>query len=217
MAGNLQKEIDKIKKNILSLGAMAEDRFKKAVHAVRTNDTLVAQEIIASDMEIDELEVEVEEECLKILALYQPVAIDLRFLIVVVKINNDLERVADLAANIARRIQTVSGTGTGTFRYDYSPMAEKTGLMLKMSLDALVGMDADMADRVVSMDKEVNKMRNQAYDAMKTAILKAPEQVAQTINLYLISRHLERIGDHATNIAEEVIHLIRGKIVRHGI
>ncbi len=217
MAGNLQKEIGKIKKNILSLGSMAEDRFKKAVQAVRTNDTALAREIIASDVEIDELEVEVEEECLKILALYQPVAIDLRFLIVVVKINNDLERVADLAANIARRIRTVSGTGTGQFRYDYAPMADKTGLMLKMSLDALVGMDADMADRVILMDKEVNGMRNQAYDAMKAAILKAPEQVGQTINLYLISRHLERIGDHATNIAEEVIHLIRGKIVRHGI
>lgn len=217
MAGNLQKEIDKIKKNILSLGSMAEDRFKKAVHAVRTNDTTLAREIIASDVEIDEFEVEVEEECLKILALYQPVAIDLRFLIVVVKINNDLERVADLAANIAQRIRTVSGTDPGQYRYDYAPMAEKTGLMLKMSLDALVGMDADMADRVILMDKEVNEMRNQAYDAMKAAIIKAPDQVGQTINLYLISRHLERIGDHATNIAEEVIHLIRGKIVRHGI
>ncbi|MCP4116656.1 MAG: phosphate signaling complex protein PhoU [Desulfobacteraceae bacterium] len=215
MAGNLQKEIDKIKKDILSLGAMVEDRFRKAVHAVKAKDTLVAREIIDSDVEIDEREVEVEEECLKILALYQPVAIDLRFLITVVKINNDLERVADLAVNISQRIMTASGRDNGPYRYDYSPMAEKTGLMLKMSLDALVGMDADMANQVVLMDREVNGMRDQAYDVMKKAIVQAPDQVGQTINLYLISRHLERVGDHATNIAEEVIHLIRGKIVRH--
>ena len=217
MAGNLQKEIEKIKKEILSLGAMVEDRFKKAVNAVRTNDTLLARDIISSDIEIDELEVEEEEECLKILALYQPVAIDLRFLIAVVKINNDLERVADLAANIAQRIKTVSGSTSNPFCYDYSSMAEKTGLMLKMSLDALVGMDSDMADQVIRMDKDVNAMRNRAYEAMKTAIIKAPDLVGQTINRYLISRHLERIGDHATNIAEEVIHLVDGKIVRHGI
>lgn len=218
MAGNLQKEIEKIKREILSLGAMVEDRFKKAVHAVRTNDTALAREIIATDIEIDELEVEVEEECLKILALYQPVAIDLRFLIAVVKINNDLERVADLAANIAQRIKTVSGAIPACpFHYDYSPMAEKTGRMLKMSLDALVGMDSDMADQVIRMDGDVNAMRNNAYGAMKAAIKKAPDQVGRTINLYLISRHLERIGDHATNIAEEVIHLVKGKIVRHGV
>lgn len=217
MAANLQKEMDKIKKDILFLGAMVEDRFKKAVHAVRTNDKTLARNIIDSDMEVDDLEVEVEEECLKILALYQPVAIDLRFLIAIVKINNDLERVADLAVNIAHRINTVSGTGSVTYRYDYSAMAEKTGLMLKMSLDALVGMDSGIADQVLLMDEEVNAMRNKAYDAMKTAIIKAPEQVGQTVNLYLISRHLERIGDHATNIAEEVIHLIQGKIVRHCI
>lgn len=181
MAGNLQKKIEKIKKEILSLGAMVEDRFKKAVNAVRTNDTLLARDIIASDIEIDELEVEVEEECLKILALYQPVAIDLRFLIAVVKINNDLERVADLAANIAQRIKTVSGSTSNPFCYDYSSMAEKTGLMLKMSLDALVGMDSDMADQVIRMDKDVNAMRNRAYEAMKTAIIKAPDLVGQTI------------------------------------
>ncbi|MDY0221494.1 MAG: PhoU domain-containing protein, partial [Desulfobacterium sp.] len=103
------------------------------------------------------------------------------------------------------------------FCYDYSSMAEKTGLMLKMSLDALVGMDSDMADQVIRMDKDVNAMRNRAYESMKTAIIKAPDLVEQTINRYLISRHLERIGDHATNIAEEVIHLIDGKIVRHSI
>ncbi|MEA1968189.1 MAG: phosphate signaling complex protein PhoU [Thermodesulfobacteriota bacterium] len=217
MAGNLQKEIDKIKKEILSLGAMVEERFKKAIVAVKTNDAGLAKQIIDSDVEIDELEVEIEEECLKILALYQPVAIDLRFLIAVVKINNDLERVADLAVNICIRVMTISGKNLGEYSYDYFHMAEKAGLMLKMSLDALVAMDSNMAVEVIKMDKDVNIMRNEAYDAMKKAIVKAPGHVGRIVNRYLISRHLERIGDHVTNIAEEVIHMIEGKIVRHGI
>jgi phosphate transport system protein len=215
MAGNLQKEIEKIKKHILSLGAMVEDRFRKATSAIMDNDIQLAQWIIDSDMEIDELEVDVEEECLKILALYQPVAIDLRFLVAVIKINNDLERVADQAVNIAQRIKTISGRNLGEYHFDYSEMADKAAVMLKTSLDALVQYDSDMARRVRRMDMAVNSLRDQAYDAMKEAVKKSPEHVGRIVNRFLISRHLERIGDHATNIAEEVIHMIEGKIVRH--
>ncbi|MFH1152904.1 MAG: phosphate signaling complex protein PhoU [Pseudomonadota bacterium] len=215
MAGNLQKEVDKIKKDILCLGAMVEDRFRKATSAVLTNDISLAQWLIDSDIEIDDLEVEVEEECLKILALYQPVAIDLRFLIAVIKINNDLERVADEAVNIAQRIKAISGRNLGDYRFDYTEMTEKAAVMLKTSLDALVQMDSELAQTVRRMDKVVNAMRDEAYDAMKNAINKTPEQAGRIVNRYLISRHLERIGDHATNIAEEVIHMIEGKIVRH--
>ncbi|MFO7749925.1 MAG: phosphate signaling complex protein PhoU [Desulfobacteraceae bacterium] len=217
MAGNLQKEVDKIKKEILSLGGMVEKRFKSAALSVKDNDAECAQNIIDTDIEIDELEVEIEEDCLKIIALYQPVAIDLRFLIAVVKINNDLERVADLAVNICRRVTTTSGKNFGEYSYDYYKMAEKTGLMLKTSLDALVAMDADMAERVIKMDEEVNVMRNDAYDAMKLAIVKSPEYAGRIVNRYLISRHLERIGDHIKNISEEVIHMIKGKIIRHDL
>jgi phosphate transport system protein len=215
MAGNLQKEINTIKKNILSLGSMVEDRLRKATSAILASDAELAQWIIDSDMEVDELEVEVEEECLKILALYQPVAIDLRFLITVIKINNDLERVADQAVNISQRIKATSGRNLGEYHFDYSEMAEKVVAMLKMSLDSLVQMDTEMAETVRRMDTSVNIQRNEAYDAMKTAVRKTPEQVGRIVNRYLISRHLERIGDHATNIAEEVIHMIDGRIVRH--
>jgi len=217
MAGNLQKEMDKIKKEILSLGGMVEKRFKSAALSVKDSDAECAQKIIDTDIEIDELEVEIEEDCLKILALYQPVAIDLRFLIAVIKINNDLERVADLAVNICRRVTTISGKNFGEYSYDYYQMAEKTGLMLKTSLDALVAMDAELAERVIKMDEEVNVMRNEAYDAMKAAIGQSPEYAGRIVNRYLISRHRERIGDHIKNIAEEVIHRIKGKIVRHDL
>ncbi len=214
MAGHLQKQIEKIKKEILSLGAMVEDRFKQAIYAIKSEDLELAQTIIDTDYKVDEREIEVEEECLKILALYQPVATDLRFLVAVIKINNDLERIADYAANIAQRYKT-SHKDADKFKYDYSPMAEQAGKMLRMSLDALVRMDVDMAYDVRDMDSEVNLMRNDAYDSMKKDIQKHPGMVGEIINMYLISRHLERIGDHTTNIAEEVIYLIEGEIIRH--
>jgi len=214
MAGYLQREIAKIKKEILSLGAMVEDRFQKAIYAVKTSDLELARKIIDTDFQIDEREIEVEEECLKVLALYQPVAMDLRFFVVVIKINNDLERIADYASNISLRFIT-SSHDPNKFKYDYTSMADQAAKMLRMSLDALVQMDVDMAYKVLEMDKDVNIMQNDAYDSMKKDIQKHPEMVGEIINMYLISRHLERIGDHTTNIAEEVIYLIEGEIIRH--
>ncbi|SMC97699.1 phosphate uptake regulator, PhoU [Desulfocicer vacuolatum DSM 3385] len=214
MAGHLHSEIEKIKKELLSLGAMVEHRLQQAMHSIKTADTTLARQIIETDVEIDQREIEVEEECLKILALYQPVATDLRFLVAVIKINNDLERIADYAANIARRFET-SAQAPDKFRYDYTAMADQAGKMLKLSLDALVHWNVDMAYDVRNMDKEVNAMRNDAYDSMKKDIQKHPKMVSEIINMYLISRHLERIGDHSTNIAEEVIYLIEGEIIRH--
>lgn len=214
MAGYLQKEIVNIKKEILSLGAMVEDRLQKVMSAIRQEDVAMAQNIIDSDYLVDEREIEVEEECLKVLALYQPVAADLRFIIAVIKINNDLERIADYAVNIAKRFK-ISALAADRFRYDYTLMAEQTKKMLRLSLDALVRMDVDMAYDVRDMDEQVNRMRNEAYDSMKKSIQANPQMVESIINMYLISRHLERIGDHTTNIAEEVIYLIEGEIIRH--
>lgn len=206
--------MDKIKTEILSLGALVEDRFRKSIHAVRTKDLELAQWVIDSDYEVDDREIEVEEECLKILALYQPVATDLRLIVAVIKINNDLERIADYAGNIARRF-IISADDPGKFKYDYTAMAEQAVNMLKLSLDALVGMDVATAYHVLEMDEDVNTMRDDAYQTMKADIRAHPDMVAEIINMYLISRHIERIGDHTTNIAEEVIYLIEGDIVRH--
>lgn len=214
MSVHMLRAIEDIKKEILSLGAMVEDRLKKAIFAIQTEDLELAQKVIDTDFEVDEKEIEVEEECLKILALYQPVATDLRFIVAVIKINNDLERIADYASNIAIRFRT-SSQNPNKFKYDYTAMADLTAKMLKMSLDALVRVDVDMAYEVRSMDADVNTMRNEAYDSMKKDIQKHPDMVSEIINMYLISRHLERIGDHTTNIAEEVIYLIEGEIIRH--
>lgn len=214
MTTHLTRAMHKIKKEVLSLGAMVEDRFKKAIYAIQNEDLEQAQYIIDTDFKVDEREVEVEEECLKTLALYQPVATDLRLITAVIKINNDLERIADYAVNIAKRYKT-SSQNPNKFNYDYTAMAEQAAKMLKMSLDALVSMNVDTAYDVREMDKEVNAMRNEAYQVMKQNIQARPDMVEEIINMYLISRHIERVGDHTTNIAEEVIYLIEGEIIRH--
>ena len=216
MAKHFFRELEKIKKRVLSLGAMVEERVRMVIKALETRDGDAAKKITNSDHEIDEMEVEIEEECLKILALYQPVAIDLRFLTAVIKINNDLERVADEAVNIAERVKVIAKREKIDISFDYSLMAGKAEYMLKKSLDALVNLDIDLAFKVCTLDDEVDEMLREAYDRIKQAIAEYPDRIGYLINLLLISRHLERIADHGTNIAEEVIYLIEGEIVRHG-
>ncbi|MGD9137976.1 MAG: phosphate signaling complex protein PhoU [Desulfobacterales bacterium] len=212
---HFSRELEKIKKQILTLGAKVEDQVRMATQAIDAHDAELAKKIIQSDYAIDELEVEIEEDCLKILALHQPVAVDLRFLIAVIKINNELERIGDQAVNIAERVDAISRDVQLDHFFDYSSMGEKAREMLKMSLDALVNMDYDLAFSVVMKDDEVDKIKHDAYDRIKLAMSNHPDKLGELINLLLISRHLERLADHATNISEEVIYLIEGEIVRH--
>ncbi|MCG6971553.1 MAG: phosphate signaling complex protein PhoU [Desulfobacterales bacterium] len=216
MTKHFHKELEKIKKKILSLGGIVEDRVRLSIKAIETRDAVIAKKIINGDYEIDEMEVDIEEDCLKILALYQPVAVDLRFITTVIKINNDLERIADETVNIARGINYLSKRKQQLgFDFDFSEMLAKTQFMLKRSLDALVNLDTDIAAKVCILDDEVDKMNGDVHRMVKDAIKKNPEMGEHLINLLLISRHLERIADHATNIAEEVIYLVNGEIVRH--
>ena len=215
MTKHFDRELEKLKKKILSLSALVEERVYLAIKAIESRDPDLAERIIRSDYEIDETEVEVEEECLKVLALYQPVAIDLRFIVAVIKINNDLERIGDQAVNIAERIQSIAKYPNISFHFDYTEMAEIAAAMLKQSLDALVNLDIDTAFRILTLDDEVDDIQGNAYSQIKQAMREHPEEMTYLINLYLISRHLERVADHATNIAEEVVYLIEGEIVRH--
>jgi len=215
MTKHFRKELESIKKRILTLGSMVEDLVHDSVKAVDRIDADLADQIIKKDSEIDETEVDIEEECLKVLALHQPVAVDLRFIIAVIKINNELERIGDQAVNIAQRVQVIAKRPKPPFWFDYSEMGEKAQKMLRMSLDALVNLDVDLAYRVITLDDEVDQIKSDAYDKIKQAIKDLPERVGYYINLLLISRHLERLADHATNIAEEVIYLVEGEIFRH--
>lgn len=215
MVKHFHKELEKIKKMVLSLSALVEERVNLATICVLKNDSKLALDIIRQDQDIDEREVEIEEECLKIMALYQPVAVDLRFLIAVIKINNDLERIGDQAVNIAERVEIIAKQNPCDFIYDYSIMAEKARKMLHDSLDAFVNLDPELAHKVIAMDDEVDLLQSDAYDVIKQAMEDNRDCLSYLINLLLVSRHLERLADHATNIAEEIIYLVEGEIVRH--
>jgi len=215
MSAHLKKEIDNLKKELLTLCGMVEDSFWQAVKSIKTRDVKLAEKVINSDIEIDQMEVKVEENCLKILALHQPVAIDLRFIITALKINNDLERIGDLAVNIAERSQFLSAQKQLDMLFDFEVMAEKTQAMVKKSIDALVNIDCNLASKVCQADDEIDAINREMYDQVKDQIKQTPENIETLIHLLSVSRHLERIADHATNIAEDVIYMVKGEIVRH--
>ena len=214
---HLQREIDNLKKEILNLSAMAEMSVREAVTSIQERDGTLAKHVIENDTRIDRREVEVEETCLKILALYQPVATDLRFIVAVLKINSDLERIADLAVNIAERAVYIATQPEVDLAFDFPGMSFKAETMLKESLDALVNLDADLAYKVCADDDAVDDMNRQAYAQIQDALHKHPDQTECLIHLLSVSRHLERIADGATNIAEDVIYMVRGEIVRHKV
>lgn len=215
MSQHLQKEIEDLKKKILSLSADVEECVKNAVHAVEARDRLLAARVIEGDISVDHAEVAIEEECLKLLALHQPVAIDLRFIICVIKMNNDLERIADLAVNIAERAAFLATRDPVAIPFDFPTMSAKTEEMLRHSLEALINLDAALARRVCAADDDIDTINREMYALVREGILGHPEHIESYIHLLAVSRHLERIADHATNIAEDVIYMIEGEIVRH--
>ena len=215
MPVHLKIEIEKLKKKILLLSEIVENRVKTALKAADERDEARARKIINEDVEIDRFEVEIEEDCLKILALHQPVAIDLRFIIAVLKINNDLERIADLAVNIAEKVTILAGKRRVDAAAGFSEMAEKTYGMLRKSLQALINMDSAIARQVMATDDEIDTMNREIYDWTKERMRESPENITQLMTNLSISRHLERIADLATNISEDVIYMIEGEIVRH--
>ena len=215
MTVHMKREIGKLKKMLLSLCDVVESRFLQAVKSIKEKDSALARKVIEADVEIDQMEITLEEECLKILALYQPVAIDLRFIITALKINSDLERIGDLAVNIAERSEFLAKQQKVDIPFDLDKMAEKTQLMLRNSLEALVDMNCDLARKVCADDDEVDNMNRRMFEIVQDRIRAHPEHIEPLIHLLSASRHLERIADHATNIAEDVVYMVEGKIVRH--
>ncbi|MFP4029581.1 MAG: phosphate signaling complex protein PhoU [Candidatus Brocadiia bacterium] len=216
MGFHMFREVERLKKEILSLGAQVEEAVQKAARSIAQRDRSLAQGIIHDDDKIDSFEVEVEEECLKILALYQPVAIDLRYIISTLKINNDLERIGDLAVNIAQATLFLADYPRVDMPFDFTEMARKAQKMVSDALDSLVNMDAQLAREVCGGDIEVDNMHAHMYDLVERMGRTEPENVGALIRLLTVSHHLERIADHATNIAEDVIYMTEGRIVRHG-
>jgi phosphate transport system protein len=214
---HLQREIDRLKRDLLLICSIVEDQLEMAIRALLERDRDLAREVEQRDLEIDRREIELEEECLKTLALHQPVAIDLRLLIAALKINNDLERIGDLAVNIARKAAAFADEPPMDIPFDIGGMWEKTQLMLRDSLDALVNMDDALAKTVCARDDEVDQMKREIRVEVESRIRSQPEHLHSLLRLLAVSRNLERIADCATNIAEDVIYMVEGKIVRHGI
>lgn len=212
----LNRQIEKIKRMILAEGALVEQALHRAVHAVEERDAALAEQVVQQDMQIDLAEIDVEEECLATLALHQPVAHDLRFIVSVLKINSELERIGDLASNIASQALALSELP----EIEISPfglpeMAQQAQRMVKQSLDALVQVDENLADDVRSMDDLVDDKHREVYIIVERSIRNDVDQMPQLIRIQNIARQIERLADHAVNIAKDVIYLARGEIVRH--
>ena len=209
-------ELQNLNKKLMVLTAMVEDRVRRAAAVIESQDEAEVQSILLSDYEIDEMEVEIEEDCLKIMALHQPVASDLRFIIAVIKINSEMERIADMAVSIALCVKNISKSEAKSLvgNIDFSEMSEKVITMLRMSLDALVNRDAALARKVFVLDDEVDALRNNVYETVKNIIRVNPDHPGCLISTYMLSRHLERVADRATNISEEVIYLVEGVVTR---
>ena len=209
------KEIELLKRQMLAMSAQVEESLILAVKSLITRDEELAQQVIRGDFDVDNVEVEVEEEALKILALHQPVATDLRFLTAVLKINNDLERIGDLATNIAKRAVKICKEPALVVPDELSQAATQVRDMVHESLNAFVNFDAEPARVVCASDDDVDRLCKEVRRFVEVQIQKDPARVSCYLDMLLASRNIERIGDHATNIAEDVIYLVEGTIVRH--
>jgi phosphate transport system protein len=215
MTKHIERQIETLKERILRLGTLVEEAISKSITALINRDTSLAQRVIANDAAIDAMEVEVEEECLKILALYQPVAADLRFVVAVLKINNDLERMGDLARNIAKRVTQLEGGDPYDLPPEIRTMATQAQEMVRQCLDAVVKRDPTLARQVREEDDIVDEARQRIQRRVLQGIKDHPENVENLLRINSVAKHIERIADMATNIAEDVVYMVEGDIVRH--
>lgn len=215
MAIHLVRDLEKLKKELLLVGSMVEDATNKAIVALIDRRPELAEEVIEGDRDVDEKEVQVEEECLKVLALHQPVAADLRFVVTVLKVNNDLERVGDLAGNIAARALYFSEFSGVEIQPEIKVMAESTRSMLRDSLGALIHLDTRQAREILRKDEEIDRLHKDLFIRLQELMIEDSTTIPHRVELLSVSRYLERIADLATNIAEDVIFMVDGDVVRH--
>ncbi len=207
--------LDQLKERLLRMAGLAEQSIVRAVNAYRERDRSQSQLVFAGEAEINAAERDIDELALDLLAMQQPMAVDLRFILAVIKINADLERVGDQAVNIAERAEELLSVPAADLPIDIPLMAATAGTMIRQALEAFVLGDAELAERVLTMDDTVDRMNHDIAATMTQLIKKSPELAEQALDAIIIARNLERVGDHATNIAEDVIFWVRGADVRH--
>jgi phosphate transport system protein len=217
MERHFDEELKVLKGKLLEMATLAEESIAKAVKALVERDKELALEVIRSDEAINLLEIDIDEFCLKLLALRQPIAADLRFITSAMKINSDLERIGDLSVNIGERALDLLEQPLLKPLIDIPRMAQLAQKMVKDSLDAFVNRDAELAHEVCRRDDEVDKMNHQIFRELLTCMIQDPQAITRSVDLILVGRHLERIADHATNIGEDVVYIVKGQTIKHHI
>ena len=215
MTRHFHRDLEHLHREILDLSSLVEDMIDRAGRALCEGETEAVPELAGMDEQVDRREVQIEEECLKMLALHQPVAIDLRRIATVLKINNDLERIGDLAVNIAERSAALHQRPDFPIPPNVERMVLMATEMVRGALNALVDFDVAAARAICCQDQQMDQMNREAIAELSELMQRRPDLVAPALHCFSAARHLERIADHATNIAEEVIYLVQGEIVRH--
>ena len=215
MGRHLERDLDDLAKDLLTMGGMVEDATNKAITALVRRDRALSRQVIAVDDEINDRENQIEDRALKILALHQPVAADLRFIVTALKVNNDLERIGDHAVSIAERSEVLSALESVPLPDDFQRMVEVVQGMVRNCLNALVERDSQLARDVCMMDDEADRVHRLMYSAMQDVMRSNPALIEPAVNTISATRHLERIADLATNIAEDVVFMVEGDILRH--
>ena len=215
MQRHFHEELEALKQTLLAMGGLVEDQIRRVMRALLERDDVIAQEVIDRDRQVNTYDIEVDEQCVNLLALHQPAAGDLRFITTAMKIVTDLERIGDQAVNIAQRALELNREPQLKPYIDLPRMADKAQRMVKESLDAFVARDTALARQVCAEDAEVDALKEQIFRELLTFMMEDPRTVSRAIRVILISRFLEWVADHATNIAEMVIYLVEGKMVRH--
>lgn len=215
MSKHFHRDMESLHRDILALSALVEEMTDLAVQALRQRDPELARQVVDTDRQVDEREVLIEETCLKILALHQPVAADLRRIATVLKVNNDLERIADLAVNIAERARALAHHPEFPLPPNLKQMVACSTQMVRSALDSFVNMDPETASKVCQSDDEVDELNAEIINQLYQQMREDPQTIKPAMHCFSATRHIERIADHATNIAEDVIYLVKGDIVRH--
>jgi phosphate transport system protein len=212
---HFQEELEQLKARLLEMGGLAEDRLRLVVRGLVERDRTLVDRVLAGDAVINQLHIEVDDRCFKLLALHQPMAVDLRAIVAAVKINTDLERVGDLAVNIGEAATRYLQHPPVKELIDIPRMAALAQQMLRDALDAYVRRDLRLAQAVLDRDDRLDLLKTEVFRELLTHMLRDPGTIEPSLDLVLISRHLERIGDHATNVAEDVIFMVSARDVRH--
>jgi phosphate transport system protein len=212
---HFQEELQQLKARLLEMGGLAEEQVRLAVKGLVDRDRDLIDQVLTSDEPLNALHIEIDSRCFTLLALHQPMAVDLRAIVSAVKINTDLERVGDLAINIAEAARRYAQHPPVKKLIDIPRMASVAQMMLRDALDAFVRQDTDLAQQVLNKDDELDDLKTQIFRELLTYMLQDPSTIEPALDLILVSRHLERIGDHATNIAEDVIFIVTARDVRH--